>query len=212
MNKYFRNLLQLLVLTVSSGALAGAYVDFFRAVNIDNVSIVQDLLQRGFDPNSADEKGQTGLYLALREGSPKVAAALLADPRTVVDAANAAGETALMIAALRNRPDWVTRLIERGAAVNRDGWTPLHYAATGAEPAVLEILVARGALIEAASPNGTTALMMAARYGTEPTVDWLLARGASLAARNVQGLGAVDFARQGGRDRLAERLQRLAGR
>ena len=212
MNRYLRYLVQLVVLMGFSSAFAGSYVDFFRAVNVDHAPTVQELLQRGFDPNSPDEKGQTALYLAMRDGSPKVAAALLADPRTAVDAANAAGETALMMAALRNRPDWVLRLIDRGAAVNREGWTPLHYAATGAEPAVLDILVARGAALEAPSPNGTTALMMAARYGTEPTVDWLLARGASLAARNAQGLGAVDFARQGGRDRLAERLQRAAGR
>jgi len=39
-----------------------------------------------------------------------------------------------MMAALRGSLEWTQRLIERGAAINRDGWTPLHYAASGPEP------------------------------------------------------------------------------
>ena len=210
MHRFLKLALRVLLLLSCSCAQAGSYVDFFRAVNVDNELTVKELLQRGFDPNSPDEKGQSGLYLAMRDGSPKVAAVLLADPRTRVDAANAAGETALMMAALRNRQDWVQRLLDKGAAVNREGWTPLHYAATGAEPAVLELLLGRGAKLEAASPNGTTPLMMAARYGTEPSVQWLLEHGASLDARNVQGLGVADFARLGGRDHLAARLAAAA--
>ena len=196
-----------LLLFAGTLAHAGSYDDYFRAINLDNDREVRALLQRGFDPNSPSEKGLSGLYLAMRDGSPKVATALLEDPRTQPDAANAAGETPLMMAALRNREDWVQRLLDRGAAVNREGWTPLHYAATGAEPAVVSLLLARGGQLEAASPNGTTPLMMAARYGTDATVQFLLSRGASLKARNVQGLGAVDFARLGGRDRLAAQLE-----
>jgi ankyrin repeat protein len=67
-------------------------------------------------------------------------------------------------------------------------------------------LLGRGATLEAPSPNGTTPLMMAARYGPESTVNLLLSFGASLTARNIQGLTAADFARLGGRDKLAARL------
>jgi len=49
-------------------ALAGAYDDFFKAVKLDNVSLVRSLLQRGFDPNTVEEeRGETGLMIALRE-------------------------------------------------------------------------------------------------------------------------------------------------
>lgn len=189
-----------------SSAMAGSYEDFFRAVNVNNAGTVQELLARGFDPNSPGEKGQTGLFLALRDDSPKVAAALLADARTAVDTANASGETPVMMAALRGNVEWTARLLERGAQLNRSGWNALHYAATGPGTALVTMLLARGAVIDAASPNGSTALMMAARYGPEDTVNLLLTRGASLAARNIQGLSAVDFARLGGRDKLAARL------
>ena len=45
-------------------AMASAYVDFFRAVNIDNVGVVNQLLARGFDPNAANDQGQPALHLA----------------------------------------------------------------------------------------------------------------------------------------------------
>jgi ankyrin repeat protein len=209
MKRWFKFCLYLSVVNAFSAAIAGSYEDFFRAVNVDNADSVKTLLARGFDPNAPSEQGQVGLFLALRDGSPKVAAALIADPRSTIDVANAAGETPLMMAALRGNAEWTGRLLDRGAQLNRSGWTALHYAATGPGTAVVDLLLARGAAIEAPSPNGTTALMMAARYGPEDTVDLLLVRGASLSARNIQGLTVVDFARLGGRDKLASRLAAL---
>ncbi len=187
-------------------AHAGAYEDFFRAVSIDDAGGVQALLQRGFDPNSRDEKGQVPLYLSLREGSFKVAAALLQSPQTQVDIANEAGETPLMMAALKGQTDWAQRLVERGAQVNRTGWTPLHYAATGPDKALVGWLIDRGAALDARSPNGTTPLMMAARYGNPDSADLLLAKGADAKLRNEKNLSAADFARLAGRDKLGEKL------
>lgn len=207
-----RLLAALAMLGLLHGAQAGARDDFFRAVNVDNADSVRALLQRGFEPDTLDDQGRTALYLALRDDSPRVVEALLADPRTRIDGANAVGETPLMMAALRGRYDSAQRLLARGAAVNREGWTPLHYAATGPDARVLALLIERGAQLDARSPNGTTALMMAARYGSEASVDRLLKAGASLALRNQQGLAAADFARLDGRDDLAQRLQSAQGR
>ncbi len=206
-----RNLFYLVVLVCTSSANAGTSDDFFRAVRLDDARTVTQLLERGFDPNAVDEKGVPALALALRESSPKVAAALLAAPQIKVDATTPADETPVMMAALRGQPQWTQRLLDRGAQVNRPGWTPLHYAACGPEPEVVALLLARGAAVEALSPNRTTPLMMASRYGPEKAVDMLLARGASLKARNDAGLNAADFARLAGRESLAQRLD-LAGR
>jgi len=192
---------------VSWSQFEGAPV-FFRAVNVDNPLTVREMLERGFDPNTLSEKGQLPLYLAMRDGSFRVAEVLLAQPGLRIDAANAAGETALMQAALRGHVDWVRRLLDRGATFEREGWTPLHYAASGPETAAVALLLDRGARIDAPSPNRSTALMMASRYGPESTVELLLARGASLKVRNDLGLGAADFARLGGREGLADRLQK----
>jgi ankyrin repeat protein len=209
MRNYFRFVVYLFAFIGFSQSIADTRVDFFRAVGIDNARTVSALLDGGFDPNTLDDKGQVGLFLALREGSLKVAEALLRDPRLKIDATNAAGETPLMMAALRGNLEWTRRLLDRGAQFDREGWTPLHYAASGPEPKVVALLLDRGARIDARSPNGTTPLMMAARYGAEEGAELLLARGASVAARNDLDLGVVDFARQGGRDNLAARLERL---
>lgn len=206
MNRYLKLALYSLVAAHLSVSKADTSVDFFRAVNVDNAGAVKSILAAGFDPNQRGEKGQTALILALRDGSPKVVAVLLADARTAVDLPNASDETPLMMAALRGELAAVQQLLERGAKVNRSGWAPLHYAATGPEPKVVALLLDRGADIEAPSANGTTPLMMAARYGSEDALNLLLARGAKLSARNVQGLGPADFARLDGRERLAARL------
>src|SRR6266702_5574509 len=122
------------------------------------------------------------LYAALQKGSSKVAEALWHHPALQVDVANVNGETPLMIAALRGNLAWCQRLAKRGAAINRDGWSPVHYAASGSDPKVVAWLLEQGALAEAKSPNGSTPLMMAAGYGSEASVDVLLAKGADAAA------------------------------
>jgi ankyrin repeat protein len=209
--RYFRFLIHLLVgLTVSSAAVAGSYEDFFRAVERDDAAAVTRLLQAGFDPNTRDPQGQVALYLALQRGAPQVAEALWRHPQLQVDLANPHGETPLMMAALKGQIDWARRLLDRGAQVQREGWSPLHYAATGPEPKLVELLLARAAPIDARSPNGSTPLMMAARYGSEASVDLLLARGADVRARNDLGLDAAAFARGADRDKLADRLAKLA--
>jgi hypothetical protein len=185
-------------------------VAWFRAVNVDNDRTIRRALEAGGDPNRTDQRGQTALILAMRDESFKVAAVLLEHPATRVDASNAAGETALMMAALKGHLAWVQRLVARGAAIQREGWTPLHYAASGGGVEVVRWLLEQGAAIDAPAPNRNTPLMMAARYGASESVDLLLARGADPRPRNERGLDAADFARGAGRDAMADRLAALA--
>ena len=189
-------------------AHAGAFEDYFKAVELNDAGAVERLIQRGFDVNARDEKGQAALFLVLRDGSFKVAEALLRQPQLDIDAPNAVGETALMMAALKGHTDWARRLLERGAKLEKTGWTPLHYAATGPEAALVAMLLDKGASINARSPNGSTPLMMAARYGSEDSARLLLARGADTGLRNERNLSAADFARSAGRDALATQLER----
>jgi uncharacterized protein len=181
--------------------------DLFKGVELDNAQLVRRALAKGIDPNSAGDKGLVPLFVAMRDGSFEAAEVLLAHKDIQADAANDAGETPLMMAALRGHTNWVTRLINRGAAINRQGWTPLHYAASGPEPKLLSLLLERGAALEAASPNGTTPLMMAAGYGAIDGAVLLLSRGADARRRNNAGLSAVDFARRAGREALVQRLE-----
>lgn len=191
-----------------AAAHAGSYEDFFQALERNDGRVIASLLQRGFDPNTPDPRGRTPLALAMQLDAGDAAEALWRDPQLKVEQQNAAGETALMLAAQHGREDWARRLVERGAAINRAGWAPLHYAASGAATSMVRWLADHGAEIDARAPNGTTPLMMAAGYGAEASVDELLKRGAATAATNDLGLDAAAFARKAGRDRLAERLAR----
>jgi hypothetical protein len=198
--------LYLFVATYISSALAGVYEDFFVAVKRNDGRTVSALLERGFDPNTPDPQGQVALILALHGENMAVAEALMARPETQVGLVNAVGESALMMAALRGQLEWCQRLLARGAPVNKSGWSPLHYAATGPEPKIVQLLLERGAVVDAESPNRTTPLMMAARYGKEDSVRLLLARGADLKRSNDLGQTAGDAARSAGRESLAREL------
>jgi len=191
----------------AGSAWAGAYEDFFRAIDIDNEAGVRELLGRGIDPNTRDEKGQHALFVALRGQSGKVFQLLLSQPATEVDAANGVGETPLMMAALRADLPALKALVARGAQINRPGWTPLHYAASSPSPQPVRWLLEQGAVVDARAPNGNTALMLAARYGHEASVDLLLARGADRRLRNALNDTAADSARRDGRDALGLRLE-----
>ena len=185
---------------ISCASSAGSYDDFFRAVRSDNASGVRSLIERGFDPNTRDEKNQTGLLIALREPSPRVVQVLVDSPKTDVDAVNGSGESPLMMASLKGQQDVVVKLLARDAAVNKTGWTPLHYAATSGQISIMKLLLDKFAFIDAQSPNGTTPLMMAAMYGSSDAVKLLLEEGADTAMKNEQGMTAVDFAKRANRE------------
>lgn len=210
--KYFRKVVYSIVMLAVSSANAGSYEDFFVAIKNDNASVLNGLLERGFDPNTRDPKGQPGLTMALQERSPKVVKALLERPGIDVNALNPAGESALMMAALKGDLASAQGLLDRGAKVNQPGWSALHYAAAGPEPRLVQLLIERGGDLDAASPNGTTPLMMAAQYGSEDGVRLLLDRGADAGRRNERGMRAVDFAKLAGREALVKRLEQSAPR
>ena len=200
-------------------AQAGSYEDFFKAVQVDNVRTVQTLLQRGFDPNTVNPDGVPALMLAVREPSLKVAELLASWPQTRTEVRNAHDESPLMLAALKGFLPLVKKLVNNDADVNKPGWTPLHYAATGGHVPVIEFLLDESAYIDAESPNGTTPLMMAAMYGSPEAVKFLIQAGADLTLKNQHGMTALDFAVRGqranarelietGLSRLAERQKR----
>ena len=197
--KVVKNLLFVLIFAVFGVASAGSYEEFFSAVQRDDSAKVRELLGRGFDANTVDPKGLSGLYLALSEPSPKVARVLVDWSKTDLNRLNGSGESALMIAALKGNLELAAKLIVKGADVNKTGWTPLHYAASSGHLAVIALLLDHSAYIDAESPNRTTPLMMAAMYGSPQAVKLLLQEGADPDIKNQQGLTALNFAQRGNR-------------
>lgn len=209
----------LVAIALGLGALAPVWAadagDFFRAIHQDNDYAMRRLLEDGFDPNTKSDKGVPGLYMALQEGSMKVAKVLLQSRRLKAEQRNATDESPLMMAALKGQLDVAQALIDKDADVNKTGWTPLHYAASGTTQdakAMVALLLEENAYIDAASPNGTTPLMMAVRYGPGDVARLLVQEGADPTLKNELGLTALDFARQADRADMVELIAQAVRR
>ena len=112
-----------------------------------------------------------------------------------LDERNPHDETPLMLSVIQGEVDVARLLIDKGADVNKTGWTPLHYAASKGHLELIHILLDEDAYIDAESPNGTTPLMMAAGYADNPIAcKVLLEEGADPSLKNDKNLNALDFA------------------
>jgi hypothetical protein len=204
---YFKLFLIVYVLIGYFPVKAGSYDDFFKAIDLDQPEVVLELLQRGFDPNSPNPKGQPALMLAMQKSSIKVAEVLIGWKTTNLSIHNPQNETPLMLAAINNQLEWTQKLINKGADVNQPGWTPLHYAATKGNIEIMRLLIDSHAYLDAESPNGTTPLMMAAHYGTPMATKLLLEEGADPRIKNQLGLTALAFARQAKKQESAQYIE-----
>src|SRR5215468_9484881 len=168
----------------------------YAAAEAERPTTVAALLARGADPNLAGRSDVSPLAAAAFRGNDRIAELLLArgsDP----DHVDATGKTPLIYAAARGFALVVRRLLDAGAdAKARYGndltalmWAAGHEDGVGAGAAVevAELLLERGAAIDAADNRGRTALMMAAERGDVAVVAALVARGAGRALRDKAG-------------------------
>lgn len=182
-------------------------IRLLTAILTDDAPQVQMLLKEGVDPNIREVDRGPALVMAVQEESVKSVRELLASPKLEVDAVNKRGETALMMAALIGQTETVGMLIEKGATLDPDGWTPLHYAASSGKVGVIEKLIEAGADKNARSPNGTTPMMMAVRRGNLTAYQKLLIAGADPTIKNDRGLTTVDYLERQGETERAELLR-----
>ncbi len=173
------------------------------------------LLGRGAEVKIASKQGRTPLMVAaMRPGGSAIVEVMLAKGADV-QAKDRLGATALSLASRAGDLDTVRLLLARGAEANPDaGRAPLFGASLSQNPAVIQLLLQRGAAVNVAlnmppgaasrtlnnikngPPNnsGVTALHNAAGYGPVDSVRYLLDVGAKVNAQDSRKLAALSFA------------------
>jgi ankyrin repeat protein len=157
---------QIAELLIAHGAdLAGrgyeARTPLHQAAMQARAPLVRLLLKHGADPNAREAHGETPLLLAL---SQSIASAevirLLIDHGAEVNVRSRSGGTALHAALERDRQIMVA-LLDAGASVDTPdqyGRTVLHWAVEKGNVGLVELLLARGAFVNAKDATGRTPL------------------------------------------------------
>ncbi|MGH8211698.1 MAG: ankyrin repeat domain-containing protein, partial [Rhodanobacteraceae bacterium] len=169
--------------TLPPAALNHSLLDAAREGNVEHAL---ELLQAGADPDALPASG------ARDQRSALLLAALLPDTRLLralisrgAQVNRAHCDVTALLAATRDsyhgRSEAVMTLLANGAdprLVDRDGNTPLHYAALAAEPSIAAILIDAQAPLEALNRNRQSPLGLAAGAANWALAKFLLERGA----------------------------------
>ncbi len=198
-----------LLLAAATGVQAqSAWIEFNKAVERDDARSVSQMLAKGLDPNTVDERGDHALVVAARAGALPVVKALV-EGRAKINLRTRFGDSALMVAALGGHMPVVKFLRDSGAEINQSGWTAVLYAAINGHSEIIRFLLEQGGDPTSAAPNGVTALMLAAREGHIDAVKMLLDYGADLKAKNEKGEDALAWAKNAERDAMVKFLEKL---
>jgi uncharacterized protein len=181
----------------------------FLAANGGDAEVLRLILDAGADANAANAEGQTALMIVARTGNVAAAKVLLRHKANVQARETWGGQTALMWAAAQSQPEMIRLLVASGADVNerattrdwqrrvtaegrpkdmyRGGMTPLLFAAREGCIACMRVLLEKGADIDLADPDATTALTMALLNRNYEAAKFLIEKGADIHGWDVYG-------------------------
>ena len=157
------------------------------AVQAGHTSLVRLLLAKGADSDTEDNKGHRPLFYA--EKDSEMQWVLTVGPG--LEERDSRGFTALRAFVQRGDLETVQSLLDAGANINaqwgQDNNTPIFEAAKGRSMEMLELLLTRGADIEARDTQDRTVLSQAAFQGDTLAVTKLLDHKADIGAMNSKG-------------------------
>jgi quinoprotein dehydrogenase-associated probable ABC transporter substrate-binding protein len=163
----------------------------------DHVPSVEALLQHGASLTVTDPKGLTPLCMAVNNRSFLAAMALLNAGASPNAACGANRLTPLMIVASHLEAEKSGNVPVDAGLFLSDGVSPQQ---------VGQLLVSKGADVNARSKSGLTALMVAAGHDNAPLIGLLIQAGAKVDARDDDGKTALDIAKENDSDASVQTL------
>ncbi len=201
-----------MIMVLSAGVAHGqALEDSLRAALEGDLVTLQKLLERGSSPDTTDAEGNTLMMLAARNGHLKVVEYLFAN-KASISRRSRVGDTALMAASLKGEIPVAQFLLDKGAELDPQGWTPLHYAAFEGRTEMATFLLKRGANKDAIAPNLYTPLMVAIRGGHVDAARAILYADPDVTYKTPDGDTALKLATAKGFLPMVELLKRAGAR
>jgi ankyrin repeat protein len=183
--------------------------DLCRAIQIRNVTKVDELLHRGANVNET-YRGLTPLIWASTKGDTGIARMLLMRSARVNDKTTGDGDAALHRAASVGERALVELLLNYKADIdarNREGDTPLMAAARNGRTEAIRLLIAKGADILAVNNGHESALTLARRCGRDEAATLLLEEAERIRKQQAsEAEHQVSISRQEGLKEHAPRL------
>src|SRR5262245_28567135 len=183
---------------VIKGTDAGGSTALHHAAGYGPLDNLQSLIDKGADVNAKNRNGSTPLHWAIHD---EAKVRLLLAKGATVNARQAQGRTPLFLAAmLGDGFPTIRLLLSKGADPNLaavNGQTPLMMAARGNVEA-MQLLIERGAEVNAKDGAGETALMAACAGGNARAVQLLIVRGADVKVMSKRNETALGFAATSG--------------
>ncbi|KAM6954028.1 ankyrin repeat and SOCS box protein 2-like [Aplochiton taeniatus] len=175
----------------------------FKAIQTGDVATVRAMVKLpGMNLMVPQKPGWLALHEAANYSQEECLKVLLSAQPGMINSRTGTGQSALMIAVMRNSASCVSLLLDKGAdpdSANKDRETPLYKACEKENAGMVAMLLNHGATVNKHGIQGWTALHEAASRNHVEICEMLVKAGAKIGAANIYGITPLFTAAQIGR-------------
>eukprot|EP00002_Diphylleia_rotans_P039750 TRINITY_DN9294_c0_g1_i1.p1 TRINITY_DN9294_c0_g1~~TRINITY_DN9294_c0_g1_i1.p1 ORF type:complete len:1056 (+),score=235.02 TRINITY_DN9294_c0_g1_i1:54-3221(+) len=186
-------------------------IEWFRAVNEENVDAMVSLLEKGVDANAENKEKDTALQVSIKKNNLRMLSLLMQHRVDVNAHIGIHRETPLIFASRYGRHECVRMLCQSPEVdVNTSdasGMSAMAYAAQFGQLSVMQVLLEFGADINRKDDRGDTPLSVSAYHGRIDSLRFLVERGANVETVDISGNSPIQAAIDGGHYDCAQYLR-----